>query len=168
MIRLEHIRAMFLARKVAGGQAFADAVFKAALQATNTKAVSPSPSPTVSPITTPTKTVGSNQAETPPVTPSQAEWNQRMGDLLPRDSSLGMNPSLSASLSETLNESIDLNNEGILFPQFRRAVAALPILVDVMLAESKSQALSVLGKSTSTSTPIVDSVIEEERGSLKP
>ena len=48
------------------------------------------------------------------------------------------------------------------FPQFCRAALAVPVLVDVMIAETKSRAMSAIHDSASA--PMVDQIIVEEEG----
>ena len=74
---------------------------------------------------------------------------------LPEELSMGKGPSESVS--------IPLEKEELRFPQFCRAALAVPVLIDVMIAETKSRAISAMAiQPSSNATPMVEQIIVEE------
>ncbi len=74
---------------------------------------------------------------------------------LPEELSPGKGPSESTS--------IPLEKEELRFPQFCRAALAVPVLIDVMIAETKSRAISAMAiQPSSNATPMVEQIIVEE------
>jgi hypothetical protein len=143
-VTLAHVRAMFVARGVPGGVETADTVFAAALRVNQT---------------------GNGRG---------GEWDEDgMGGLLPSN----LSTDLSGLDLKADSKPLPLAGGGpipsgpvpkdaeLRFPQFAVAALALPVLVDAMLAETKSRASTVLGNAKGNAMPLVESFITEERAS---
>lgn len=172
----------------------AGAAAEAAAAATTAPGIEAAPSPHA-PLTPEKKAAGAEEeskssASEPPETPSKAEWERLMGDLLPSaashdDATIGIKPveddnedagvaSAAAAAAELNLEKkppvalvTELHRKELTFEAFARAARAVPVLVDAMIAESKNHALSAVGAADRNATPLVDSVVTEEghRGS---
>ena len=150
-VRIKHVRAMFRARGVPGGDEAADHVFTAALVATRSAT---------------TDSHWKGPAAAAGAKPSQLEWEQLMGDLLPsgksttQDLLLDPLPPPSSSMAKLVGTMDRLS-----FPDFCVSCACCPVLVEVMLAETKSQAMTTLVTQSTTegaAMTVVNSVIQEE------
>jgi hypothetical protein len=124
-----------------------------------------------------------------PETPSKAEWERLMGDLLPSasydDASIVIKPvedevkgkgddngvaSVAAAAAALNLEKkpaaaavvVEPRRKELTFDAFARAARSVPVLVDAMIAESKNHALSAVGTADRNATPLVDSVVTEE------
>jgi len=161
----------------------------AAAAAATAPGVEAAPSPHA-PLTPEKKATGGKEedskhsASEPPETPSKAEWERLMGDLLPSashdDASIVIKPvgvdnedagvaSAAAAAAELNLEKTpsvalvtELHRIELTFEAFARAARAVPVLVDAMIAESKNHALSAVGAADRNATPLVDSVVTEE------